>query len=188
MISRILVPVLAGTLLVAGCQFPHGFPALGTGDVANGSAVLRLQPEIASGGFRAQGEVVPYTSIHVQRLELSLFKLDVQGHETVVRNSQGNALVVTVSKGDLYGRVAFEKLNAKSTYRVKARAYDNTDSLISEDTRSQTDIPILQEDRPTLANLKVQLKDKPFDGQGSTTVDVVSGALVPAGSESITVN
>ncbi|MNT71804.1 hypothetical protein D3C72_2103320 [compost metagenome] len=59
--------------------------------------------------------------------------------------------------------------------------------ISTQDASSQTDIPITQEDRPALAKLKVQLINKGFDGQGSSSLDIASGSLVPAGSESITI-
>ncbi|MNY17838.1 hypothetical protein D3C86_1511800 [compost metagenome] len=73
---------------------------------------------------------------------------------------------------------------------MQARAYSDAQAtaLISTpDASSSTDIPILQEDRPTLAKIKVQLIDKTFDAQGSSSLDVASGSLIPAGSESMTV-
>ncbi|MNK75504.1 hypothetical protein D3C87_950450 [compost metagenome] len=191
MASKFLTPALAGTLLLAGCNLPLGsLRAPDTGGVANGSAVLQLQPEVQSGGFRAQATVSPYTSTNVSFFEFSLFKLDAQGNEASVKNAQGNPMVVTAPRAVLGGSVTFEKLNANSTYRIKAKAYADplgTQLISTADTQSQTDIRIDQEDRPTLAKIKVQLIDKPFDGQGSTTVDVSSGSFVPAGSESITV-
>jgi hypothetical protein len=191
MASKFLISALAGTLLVAGCHVPFGsMTSHGASVVANGSAVLRLQPEVQSGGFRTQATVSPYTSANVSFFEFGLFKLDAQGNETAVKNAQGNPMVVTAPRAVLGGSVTFEKLNANTTYRIKAKAYADpmgTQLISTADTTSQTDIRIDQEDRPTLATIKVQLIDKPFDGQGSTTVDVSSGSFVPAGSESITV-
>lgn len=191
MASKFLIPALAGTLLLSGCNLPLGFlTSHDAGSVANGSALLKLQPEVRSGGFRTQAAVTPYTSADVSLFEFKLFKLDAQGNETAVKNAQGGDLTLTAPRAVLGGSVQFEKLNANTTYRIKAKAFADSQGsqLISTaDASSSTDIRINQEDRPTLATIKVQLIDKAFDGQGGSGVDVSSGSLVPSGSESITV-
>lgn len=189
MISRHLAPALAAALLVAGCQLPFGATTSPSSESARGSATLRLQTDIQAGGFRQMATgVSPYTPEDVTVLVLSLFKLD-GSTETAVTDAQNNPLVLEVPKASLSASINFTKLWPNTTYRVKAQAYADAGrtQLISLDASSSTDIPIVQDDRPTLARIKVQLKNKPFDGQGSTGLDIASGSLVPAGSESITV-
>lgn len=189
MISRLLAPALAATLLVAGCQIPFGTTTAPASESARGSAELRLQTDFLAGGIRAQAVgVSPYTPADVALLDLSLFKLD-GSNETAVKDAQGAPLVLSVLQASLSESINFSKLHPNTTYRVKAKAYADTGRTdpISVDASSSTDIPITQEDRPTLARIKVQLKDKSFDAQGSTGLDIASGSLVPAGSESITV-
>jgi hypothetical protein len=190
MISRLLAPALAATLLVAGCQLPFGGTIGPASESARGSAALHLETQIYAGGFRAQATgVSPYTPDDVTVLVLALFKLD-GSTETAVKDAQNIPVVLEVPKASLSESINFTKLWPNTTYRVKATAYADAGKtqVISVAASSSTNIPITQEDRPTVARIKVQLIDKPFDGQGSTSLDIASGSLVPAGSESITVN
>ena len=185
--SRLLAPALACALLVAGCQAPY-WGASPAAEATHGRAELRLQSDIQAGGFRTLASVYPYMPSDVTVLDLTLFTLD-GSTETAVTDAQNNPLVLEVPKASLSASINFTKLWPNTTYRVKAQAYADAGrtQLISLDASSSTDIPIVQDDRPTLARIKVQLKNKPFDGQGSTGLDIASGSLVPAGSESITV-
>jgi len=189
MMSRLFASALAVTLLVAGCQLPFGIARFPTSQAHQGSAELHLQADIQAGSFRVLASVSPYMPSDVTVLELRLFKLD-GSTETSVKDAQGNPLTLSVPQASLSENVSFARLHPNTTYRVKAKAYADagkTQLISTEDTRSQTDIAISQEDRPTLARIKVQLIDKPFDAQGSTGIDIASGSLVPSGSESITV-
>lgn len=190
MMSRLFVPVFAATLLIAGCQGPFGATTSPASESARGSAELRLQADIQAGGIRAQSVgVSPYTPADVAVLTLSIFRLNGQGTETAINDAQGAPITLSVPQASLSESVNFTRLRANTTYRIKAQAYADAGKtqLISLDASSSTDIPIVQEDRPTLARLKVQLKDKPFDGQGSTGIDIASGSLAPVGTESIAV-
>jgi len=193
MLTRLIVPTLATALLAVGCVYiPLGsIPRLVTGAVANGQAELRLTPEITSGGFRTQAVVTPYTPADIHHLKLELLKVTPDTQiETSVNDVVGTPIVLEIPANRLNEPISFTRLNANTTYRIKAKAYldaAETQLVSTRDASSATDIPIIQEDRPTLAKLKVQLIDKAFDGQGSTSLDIASGSLVPTGSESITV-
>ncbi|MNK73393.1 hypothetical protein D3C87_928880 [compost metagenome] len=189
MISKLLIPALAASLFLSGCSVTFG-PMAQPRAVANGSAVLQLSTEVFAGGYRTQTAVTPYTASDIALLKLTLHKVDGQGVETAVNDAQGQPLALNVPQARLNDPVQFTKLNANTTYRIKAAAYldtNGTQLISTADARSRIDIPIVQEDRPTLARIKVQLIDKSFDGQGSTTVDVSSGSLIPAGSESMSI-
>lgn len=189
MMSRLFASALAVTLLVAGCQFPFAIAPSPGSQPHQGSAELHLRADIQAGSFRVLASVSPYMPSDVTVLDLTLFKLD-GSTETSVKDAQGNPLTLSVPQASLSENISFARLHPNTTYRVKAKAYADagkTQLISTEDTRSQTDIAITQEDRPTLARLKVQLIDKPFDAQGSTGIDIASGSLVPSGSESITV-
>lgn len=188
MTSKFLVPLLGGTLLVAGCS--TAFDALGPFDAPRGQADLRVETELVSGGLRTQAAVTPFTPADVELVILGLYKLDGQGGESPVLNAQRDPMTLQLSQHALGSVVTFRNLNANTTYRVKAQAFLDTNAsqlISSEDASSSTDITLLQNDRPTLAKLKIQLIDKAFDGQGSSTLDIATGSLIPAGSESITV-
>lgn len=190
MTSKLLIPALAASLFLTGCSVAFG-PMTQPHAVANGSAVLQLNTEVLAGGYRVQATVNPYLSTDIALLRLTLHKVDGQGNESAVNDAQGQPLTLDVPQARLAAPIQFTKLNANTTYRVKAAAYLDTNAtqLISTaDAKSQTDIPIVQEDRPTLAKIKVQLIDKAFDAQGSTTIDVSSGSLIPAGSESMSIS
>lgn len=191
MIVKLLIPALAAGLLVAGCVYlPFGtLPRVVTGAVANGAVSLQLDAEIASGGFQTQATVQPYLASDIQVLELRLLKMSGNpASETPVNDTLGNPIVIDVPQANLDQPVNFTKLHANTTYRIRAKAYFDTGKTqpISVDASSSVDVPITQEDRPTLARLKVQLADKAFDAQGSTGIDVASGSLVPAGTETMT--
>lgn len=191
MTLKLLIPALAAGLLVAGCVYlPFGtLPRVVTGAVANGAVSLQLDAEIASGGFQTQAVVQPYLASDIQVLEFRLLKVSGNpASETPVNDALGNPIVIDVPQAKLNQPVNFTKLHANTTYRIKAKAFSDTGKtqFISVDASSSVDVPITQEDRPTLARIKVQLADKTFDAQGSTGIDVASGSLVPAGTETMT--
>ena len=191
MTLKLLVPALAASLFVAGCVYlPLGsLPRVVTGAVANGTASVQLSTEIASGGFRTQDAIQPYLATDITVLRLELFKVSgTPATETAVNDALGNPVVLEIPKANLNQPVNFTKLHANTTYRIKAKAFSDTGKtqFISVDASSSVDVPITQEDRPTLARIKVQLADKTFDAQGSTGIDVASGSLVPAGTETMT--
>lgn len=192
MITRILAPALAATLLVAGCVYvPLGsIPRLVTGSVANGTAVLQLSTEIAAGGFHTQATINPYVKTDIDHLKLELFKLNPETQaETAVNDALGQPIVLPVAGARIDEPVRFTRLNANTTYRIKAKAFldaAETQLISTGDASSATDIAIVQNETPTLANLKVKLIDKAFDGQGNTGIDVSSGSLIPAGTETMT--
>jgi len=189
MFSKLLIPVLGASLLLGGCSLAFG-PMTQPHAAASGSAVLQLSTEVLAGDYRTQATVNPYMASDIQLLRLTLHKLDGQSNESAVTDAQGQPLTLDVTQARLADPVTFTKLNANTTYRVKAKAYldaGGTQLISTADDKSQTDVAIVQEDRPTLAKIKVQLIDKQFGAQGSTTIDVSSGSLVPAGSESMTI-
>ncbi|MNR88727.1 hypothetical protein D3C72_196770 [compost metagenome] len=192
MISKILAPALAASLFLGGCMYvPLGsIPRLVTGAVANGAAVLQLSTEIASGGFQTQAVINPYVKTDVHHLKLELFKVNPETQaETAVNDALGKAIVLEIAGARIDEPVLFTKLNANTTYRIKAKAYldaAETTLISTANASSSTDISIVQDDRPTLAKLKVQLIDKAFDAQGSAGIDVSSGSLIPAGTETMT--
>jgi hypothetical protein len=190
MTLKLLVPALAASLLVAGCVYlPLGsLPRVITGAIANGTASVQLSTEIAAGGFRTQA-VQPYLATDITVLKLELFKVSGSpATETAVNDALGNPVVLEIPQANLSQPVNFTKLHASTTYRIKAKAYADAGKtqVISVDASSSVDVAVAQEDRPTLARIKVQLIAKAFDAQGSTGIDVASGSLVPAGNETMT--
>lgn len=183
---RFLASGVFSAFLLTSCFLSPSGP-----ETPNGSAVLRLQPEIREGGYRLQAEVVPYAPKDVARLVLTLYRLDAEGRESAVTRPGGAPLTQELSQDQLSEPVDFSGLHPATTYRIKAEAYadEAKSDRISrhEDGASQLDVAIERDDRPTLATLTVPLKDKPFDGQGSTTVAIATGSLVPSGPESISI-
>lgn len=192
MISKLLIPALAGSLLVAGCVYvPLGsIPKFATGSVANGTSELQLKAQIQAGGLSVQTVVNNYTATDVDHLVVKLFK--VNGNtEDPVNDAQGNQVVRSVAGASLSNPIAFSKLHANTTYRIRSFAYvvaaESTASLISSsDAKSYVDVTLTNDDRPTIANLKVKLIDKAFSGEATASgVVVENGGLVTDGSESV---
>lgn len=190
MVSKVLAPALVGTLLLAGCMtLPLG-SLLGAPDahVADGRAELVLQPQFQAGGMTVQATVSPYVAADVDHLVIKVFTI-AGGSESAVTNRSGTPLTATLPKANLSAPVAFGKLHSNTTYRIRAYAYsaeaESSASLIStSDERSYLDVPIAYEDRPTLANLKVRLIDKPFSGQATASgVVIEDGEIATDGHE-----
>ncbi|MBO9541382.1 hypothetical protein J7643_12405 [bacterium] len=190
MVSRLLASTLVGTLLLAGCMtLPLG-SLLGqaNGTVADGRAELHLQPQIQAGGLTVQATVSPYVVADVDHLVVKVFTLD-GNDERPVTNKNGVALKAVVPKENLSAPIAFGNLHAATTYRIRSYAYnaaaESSASLIStDDSRSYLDVALAYDDRPTMANLKVKLIGRLFNGQATASgVVLEEGELTTDGPE-----
>lgn len=137
---------------------------------------LIAKPQILSGRF-TQTTINPYIQSSIQHLNLKLFigEQDTGIHKTLLNAQLGNPVV-------------FNNLKDHTTYRIKAYAYSSTDdsALISvDDTNSWTDITLTDDDRPTVATLKVKLIDIPFNAQGTGSLQINPGGYSPVAPENM---
>ncbi len=170
--------VVAGAL--AACQpAPVAVPAAAS--VAAGGATIVVTPKIKEGGTRRlQANVDNYTATDVSHLVVKLFTL-VVADETLVASDD-------VLAADLGDPLTFTNLKNDTTYRIRAYAYATADTSapISLDASSYVDLDVIRDDAPVLGNLVVQLVDKTFSGEATSTgITINPGTLVTAGNESI---
>ena len=194
MITRILTPALAATLLLAGCDFrPPGIeinPSI-SDSVANGNSELRLDVQVDSGGLSTLAVLNPYLRKDIHHVVVKLFKVDSET-ETSVLDAQGNAIAQSVPLNKLDAPIIFNRLRAHTTYRIRSYAYreasESPETLISvTNAGSHVDVTLTDDDRPNLATLKVKLIDKLFNGQATASgIFVEDGKLVTEGNESMT--
>lgn len=181
--------LLLATTLLAGCVNVPGGLLPNSGEFANGNAELRIQPQILAGGLMTQAVVDNYTSSSINHMVVKLFK--VNGSESPVLDSNSNPLTKDVPNAELSSVVTFGNLNANTTYRIRAYAYqaagtDEANLISTSDVSSYTDVTLTNNDRPTLTSLRVKLIDKVFNGQATASgVVVTNGGLVTNGPETI---
>lgn len=140
------------------------------------SCSLILKPQITAGTV-TKTTVAPYDKAAIQHLTLKLFI-----------GAQDTGISKTIPNAQLNNPVVFSNLKDHTTYRVKAYAYASTDAstLISfDDANSWTDITLTDDDRPAIADLKVKLIDRAFNGQASSSLTINPGGFSPIAIEQI---
>lgn len=161
--------ILASTLLISSCAVAQ---------VASTSATLILKPQITKGSLT---QVInnPYDQTAIQHLTLKLFA-----------GGQDTGISKTLLNAQLDNPVVFSNLKDHSSYRVKAYAYASTDDTVlisTDDANSWTDVTLTDDDRPTMGTLKVKLIDKLFNGQASSSINLIIGGYTPVASESLVI-
>lgn len=142
--------------------------------------VLVLKPEISAGEYTTKTAISTYSQADIDHLVLKLFTYDGQEHDLGIEKSIPNA--------QLANSITFSNLRVNTTYRIKAYAYAANSALISLDASpSYTDVSISSDDRPNVATLKVQLIDKLFNGQGTSSLAITNGGYSYSASESLKV-
>ncbi len=182
MIRSLILPFTICAL--AGCTAVMGTLGARTG----GPVSLDVMPQFNGGNFQAQALVTPYASSSVDHLVVSLHVLGDGGGESAV--TSGGLLVEKDVASSSFGvPVRFMDLHHDTTYRIRAKAYKapGRDEIhaISVASASYTDHHVGSDDRPSLASLPVQLADRMFSGQASSSVDFSDGQLVHTGAETI---
>lgn len=150
---------------MGGCALGHNL---------SHSGMLVLKPQITN-GLLTQTVVPAYNQSSIQHLVLKLFA-----------GGQDTGISKTLLNAQLDNPVVFTNLKANTLYRIKAYAYASTDNslLISaDDVNSWTDVTLTNDDRPTIDNLKVKLIDRPFDGQATSSLNIIPGIYTPVASE-----
>lgn len=162
--------IFASTLLCSSCVVQPLSPR----------CTLILQPQTSSGSYATKTTVPINSQATINHLILKLYT--VNGSETYT------GIQKTIPGAQLGNAVVFAGLKANTTYRIKAYAYSSSDesTLISiDDVDSYTDITLTSDDRPTIASLKVKLKDVPFDGKATSSIAVTNGSLITNSTESM---
>lgn len=140
-------------------------------------ATLVIKPQIISGA-QTLAVVNPYSQSSINHLVLKVFSA----------TDQDLGLQQTLLNAQLDNPVVFSNLKAQTTYRVKAFAYstaDNSQLISTSDASSSTDIVLTNDDRPTLLSLRVQLIDRAFNAQASSSLVINPGGYSPIGGEAV---
>lgn len=133
---------------------------------------LILTPRINEGALSTQTAVNVYTSASIDHLTIKLY----QGSTEVASK--------TIPQSDILSAVSFSHLKAGTTYRIKTYAYLANSALIShDDATSWLDVTLGTNDAPSIAALPVHLIDIPFEGQGTSSIQVTPGGYSYESSE-----
>ncbi|MBO9542310.1 SMP-30/gluconolactonase/LRE family protein [bacterium] len=178
-----LTALLAVSLSMGCAAIPSMLSPSSKGQVvANGHAVLRLQPLWQGGGYAAQAEVKSDQDA-VHHLEVALFTLGENNQELAVVGMDNQPLSKTIGRADLGQPITFGNLKLKTTYRVKATAFDAASQVISHPC--VIDVPVDMDDRPTVQKLAISLLDKIFNGSGTSSVAINAGNLLHSGEATV---
>lgn len=176
---------LAGALLLGGCSDRLMFQP--TAPVSSSRATLVLQPQIATQGYRRAQAVVPSLTLDdVDHVRVQLTRMVPDG-EVAVRDEAG-PLVVRLERPNLDRPIILSQLNPHTHYRVRAWAYKAPDEFESNQISVDQALEVVVEDddRPTMASLRIQLMDVPFNGKATIpSFEVLPGGYVADGPESI---
>lgn len=164
---------LAATTILVGCSAINPLSHPGS---------LILKPQITAGSFHSQSIVDPYTQSSIHHLILKLYTYDGAEHNQGIQK--------TLSNAQLDNPIAFSNLKNNTTYRIKAFAYATNDESVlisTTDGSSDVDIPLSNEDRPTIATLRVKLIDRVFNGQASSSSTIFNGGFSQIATETMRV-
>lgn len=171
-------PLLAAVLALAfaaGCTM-----SLRPLAAQRGEAVVSVVPSVVEGAYRTQAVVTKNTTSAVEHVVVKLFALD-GSTETAA------AEPLDVAKADLGRVIRFKLLNMNTTYRVRGYAYKAAGTadadLISKD--AYVDVQVGIDPSPTLAKLSIPLADVTFSGNGTSSIEVKTGAVTDAGTLSV---
>lgn len=139
------------------------------------SPTLILTPMISNGSVKTQTLTPPYTKTSIQHLDLKLY--------TVNGSEQDTGVARTLVNAQLDNPIVFAALKPNTTYRIKAYAYASVDNSLLISATASTDVILTNDDRPTLLPLNVQLIDRAFDGQATSSINLVNGGFSPIGAE-----
>lgn len=174
---------LAGSLLLGGCSGA----LLIQPTTPRGHATLVLEPELSGRARPRTQAVVPHlTRDDVHHVRLLLNRVTPDGYATV--EGKEGPIGLSVDRSELDRPIVLSQLSPHAHYRIRAWAFGAADELpehlLSQD--GSLDVVVGDDDRPTVAPLRIQLKDVPFDGRASLpSIEVLPGGYAPSGPESI---
>ncbi|MNY51543.1 hypothetical protein D3C86_1871410 [compost metagenome] len=103
-------------------------------------------------------------------------------------NASGNQVLKDIPQSALSDTITFSQLDANTTYRIRCYAYKAPGEILAHlistsDAGSYVDVTLTNNDRPTMATLKVRLIDTIFSGTATSSgVSVTDGGYVSSGS------
>lgn len=165
--NKLTLVALATAIFLVGC-----FNLVAGGIQGLGKAQLVVTPQIIDGGLATQAVVNNYSQASINHLVIKIFQ--VNGNtETPVMDGSNVAVTKDVLNANLSDTITFDHLSANTTYRVRCFAYKaagtaNEDLISTSDAASYVDITLTNDDRPTMATLRVKLIDVPFSGTASS--------------------
>ncbi len=171
---------LTGCLYMPVGRLPALDEAAASPPVPDRSLVLRTV--FRNGGLRTQELVKPYSRLDVDHLVVTVTPTAGGGGIPILeRDLSGPAILADIPIGGL---------RPDTTYRITGRAFarpgrDLAD-ILSVDASSSIDLTVTRDDRPGPVALPVQLRDRIFDGQASTSVLILPGGVTDLGRERIT--
>ncbi|HEY9899307.1 MAG TPA: hypothetical protein V6D00_09015 [Pantanalinema sp.] len=174
---RLILPLVAAVALAGCAQLPFGTPTR----PAEGKASLQIRTQLASGAYRTQtAGIMPYGQDDVVHLLLKLYRVNDTG-ESAIADANGRPITKDVLKADLGTPVGFVNLHPNTRYRIKAYAYKATGEaegdLISFEASSSLDVQVDTDERPTVGELRVQLADRPFRAEATSSIVFDDGTL-----------
>jgi hypothetical protein len=186
----LLIPALAGTLILGGCAdlLRTSGPTV---TVVENRASIVVRTQVVTGGLRPAA-VPKLTADSIHHLVLQIFELDGT-QEKPVLDANGDEVQEDLTRNQLSSLITFEKLKPQTKYRIRAYAYNapgtSPANLISTtDAGSYVDVQVLDDDRPAVTTLRVKLIDVDFDGQGTFQgVTVTPGGYRPTGPVGISI-
>ena len=132
---------------------------------------------------QTQTVIDPWTRANIHHVVLDVYKL-VDDSEKEVFQSVENTTAryqITLSGKQLDTEFTFKNLAPATRYRLRARAYsaanENDETLISDGKTSFLDVDLKTEDRLVALALPIQLLDRLFDGQASSSLDLRPGGI-----------
>lgn len=173
---------LVAALALGGCWVTAGSPA--AGGPRTGSLVVH--PSLGPGRV-VQTVVNPYTAADVDHVVVMIFSAAGGTESAVV--GDGGPLSQDVASASFGGSIVFADLVKDTSYRVRGYAYARPGTasadLLSVEDESFLDIVVTHDDRPAVATLSIQLKDKPFAAAGTGSLDIKTGGIADVGGEII---
>lgn len=161
---------LLAALLLAGCAAPVSTPATtgtvtatGTLAVSNGSLRQVLDAP----------ELQPWKKADIGLVKLTLYKAD--GHQLLS--------TVSLKAGELDRTVSFASLSMNTAYEVEARAWADAsgtvaiDDAVASSASCLTGFATTTVEQVNIGRLKLRLKDKTFNGKGTTGLEVTDGQV-----------
>lgn len=132
------------------------------------SANLVVKPSLIPGGQQTQTVTPVYSSASIHHLNISLF---IGASEIASRS---------LPQAQLNNSVVFSNLKANTSYQLKGYAYLSSDNStkISDDASSSLDITMGNNDQPTIGALTVALINRPFNGQGTSSLSITPGGYL----------
>lgn len=202
--TTMIALTLSSALLLAGCvDIPFSsLPNSDTQTLANGGVTLEVKPEVVAGGYTTLApapdpafDVHKYVEGDIHTVVVQLFKVPSVGAdpstETSVKTTGDADVLKPILRANLGTPIRFTNLHANTVYRVRAFAYraepfDSTTLISTTDSQSYIDVSVGTNERPTVADLKVRLKDKAFNGQATASAIIITeGGLETSAPEAI---